>query len=304
MFAIYDTETNGLPDGNDFSKVYMTQIAIIITDGNKNYEEVEYMINGDFEISQEITDITGITKQMTIDNGISFANAWKTINKLLEKHNCKYIIAHNNRFDNAVIKQEYKRLHNIKDMNIKENPHQEEINRLIRHIEDYNILSSRFINKIKYNLRMLRAINSFLIFNSDKNIEYITKYIFNIYNDIKSKNKLFGDKFFQLVPIDSLNDIFRKEITVPSVNEIRSKLKQENIKGLSKLNKTDLLELFYDWFDIEESKYFIENHKLETIYNYLHEKPYIQKHTALDDCWVLQKALSKINYNISNYVCL
>ena len=116
--------------------------------------------------------------------------------------------------------------------------------------------------------------------------------------------KLFGDKFFQLVPIDSLNDIFRKEITVPSVNEIRSKLKQENIKGLSKLNKTDLLELFYDWFDIEESKYFIENHKLETIYNYLHEKPYIQKHTALDDCWVLQKALSKINYNISNYVCL
>ena len=303
MYAIYDTETNGLPDGNDFSKVYMTQIAIIITDGKKNFEEVEYMINGNFEISQEITDITGITKQMTIDNGISFANVWKTINKLLEKYNCKYIIAHNNRFDNAVIKQEYKRLYNIPDIDIKENPHQVEIDRLIRNIEDYNILTSRFINKIKYNLRMLRTINSFLILNSDKNKEYITRWIFNIYNDIKSKNKLFCDKFFQLVPIDSLNDIFRKQIKVPSVNEIRSKLKQKNIKGLSKLNKKDLLDLFYDLFDIEETKYFIKNHKLETIYNYLHSVPYIQKHTALDDCWVLQKSLTKINYNVSDCVC-
>ncbi len=39
MFAIFDTETNGLPDGNDFSKVHMTQIAIIITDGEKSVIE-------------------------------------------------------------------------------------------------------------------------------------------------------------------------------------------------------------------------------------------------------------------------
>lgn len=305
MYAIFDTETNGLPDGNDFSKVHMTQIAIIITDGKNNYEELELMINGDFKISQEITNITGITKQMTIDTGISFGNAWDIINDLLEKYDCKYIIAHNNRFDNNMIKQEYRRLHNIKKVeHVKENQHQEEIDRLIMLIQDYNILSKRFINKIKYNLKILRTINRFLIFNNNKSEEYITTSIFSIYNKIKSQNKLFGDKFFQLVPIDSLNDIFRQEISSGNVSEIKTLLKNDGVKGLSKLKKQDLLELFYDWFDVQEKNYFIKNHKLETIYNYLHDKPYVQKHTALDDCWVLQKALSKINYNISNYVCL
>ena len=106
MYAIFDTETNGLPNGNDFSKVYMTQIAIIITDGKRNYVEKEYIVKGDFTISQEITDLTGITKQITEEQGISFEEIWNIINAniggdtpekfqaFLDKHDYKFNFAY------------------------------------------------------------------------------------------------------------------------------------------------------------------------------------------------------------------
>lgn len=300
MYAIFDTETNGLPKGDDFSDVYMTQIALIITDGKVNFEEIEILIKGDYYISQEITKLTGITKELVDKKGIKFSLAWGLINDLLEKYNVKYIIAHNNRFDNKVINQEYRRLYNIKNKEIPNNKNQEENDKLIFNIRKMNIFSSNFMNKIKYNIKILRSLYNFLLLNNNKSLQDIYEYVFDIYSSIKKQNKIFGERFFQCIPIDSLNDIFKKVIIIPTMNDIKMKLKNKNIKGINKLKKNELFQLYYDIFNIK--KMYIENYKLETIYNYLHDEPYIQKHTALDDCWILQKSLEKINFKIIDFI--
>lgn len=321
MYCIFDTETNGLPEGNDFSNVYMTQIAIIITDGSKNYVEQEYIIKGDFEISKEITELTGITKEITEEKGISFKNVWFIINKLLDIFDCKYIIAHNMRFDKNIIKQEYKRLKNLKKYESNEDIDLEyEINKYIEKIKKYNIINEKFINKIKYDFNMLKKIYYFISCNYNQSKEFITKYIIDIYNQNKKQNKyIYNEKFFQLIPICSLNDIFRQNNNLKEKynnfsifkKEVNKIIKKKNNKdGLIKkviqeksgLKRSQLNDLYYETFNLQYYN-FLKNYKLQTIYNELHKIPYIQTHTALDDCYILQKSLQKVEFNIINCIC-
>ena len=111
MFFIFDTETTGLPKNNwDFSDVYMTQIGYIITDGKRILHKDEYYIKGNYEIPQKIIKLNGITKEMTDKEGKSFQEVFNIIDDILSKYKCKYIIAHNVKFDTKMFSQEYKRL--------------------------------------------------------------------------------------------------------------------------------------------------------------------------------------------------
>jgi len=68
--CILDTETNGLPIRNDFSSVSMLELAYIIVDLDLNIiKEKNYLIKGKFEVPEIITQLTGITKQMTNEKG-------------------------------------------------------------------------------------------------------------------------------------------------------------------------------------------------------------------------------------------
>ena len=244
-YCIFDTETNGLPFKNDYSNVYMTQIAIIITNGRKNFIEKEYLVKGDFEVSSVITELTGITKEMTDKNGQSFSVIWNDINKLLKKYNCSLSIAHNSYFDMNVIKQEYRRMKNLKFGNFGEQDLTEELE-ILSELNSFNIFNKTFFNKYKYKKELLKQMLEILSKNKS-NINGVLDIIFKF----NKNKKLYNEPFFQLIPVCSLM-FFRKKIP-----------------------KTD-----------------IENYKLQTIHQYYHGD-YEQQHTALDDCWMLQRCLDE-----------
>jgi len=300
MYAIFDTETTGLPNGNDYSKIHMTQLAMIITDGETNFEEIEILINGDYEISEFITKLTGITKEMTIKYGKTFQEAWILINNLMAKYNCKFIIAHNNRFDMSVIKEEYKRLHClVHNGGSFKNNKMDDNKKLFNEIANKNIFEYNFLNKFRYNNRILKDINDYLNNNMEQSKQKIIEDVFNIYIQNKSQNKMYGEPFFQAVPIDSLNDIFKKELPTPGTRELIKILKNNNIRNTKEFNREQMIETYNQ---IYINNQIIKNYRLETIHNFLYKEKYIQKHTALDDCWMLQRALNKCSRRIFSYL--
>lgn len=110
--CILDTETTGLPSkGNDFSKVNMTELAYIIVDIDFNIiKEKNFLIKGDYEIPEIITQLTGITKELTDKFGIPLSKAAHEFYRDLKF--CEFIVAHNLRFDYGMIKKEFKSLEN------------------------------------------------------------------------------------------------------------------------------------------------------------------------------------------------
>ncbi len=102
---IFDTETNGLPVDNDFSKVSIIEIAYVVVDGNLNViKEENFLVDGLFVISEEITNITGITKALTREKGIEFGKIARIMFDDLKK--CQFIMAHNLRFDFGATRKE------------------------------------------------------------------------------------------------------------------------------------------------------------------------------------------------------
>ena len=110
--CILDTETTGLPaKGGDFSKVNMAELAYIITDLDLNIiKESNFLIKGDYEIPEIITQLTGITKELTDEQGIPLDKA--LFNFYKDLRDCEFIVAHNLRFDVGMIKKEIQSLKN------------------------------------------------------------------------------------------------------------------------------------------------------------------------------------------------
>ena len=105
--CILDTETNGLPIGNDFSKVNMIELGYIIMDTDMNIlKKQNFLVKGKFEIPEIITELTGITKEMTINEGKYLECVLKEFYKDIK--DCEFIVAHNMRFDYNVLKKEFK----------------------------------------------------------------------------------------------------------------------------------------------------------------------------------------------------
>lgn len=255
MFCYLDAETNGLPDENySFNEVYMTQMAYIITDGKNIFIKKEFLIKGNYEISEEITKLTGITKVMTEKEGIDFSKVWEIFDTDLRKYNVDYIIAHNMNFDSRVVKIEYKRMKNL-DNNKKKDYQEEEIDLIMfNKLKDTNKFNWSFLNQYKYDTKILNNLD--IILKNNENKDLIIKDIIDLLENTKMNYKNYRDKFFKTIHIDSL-PLFRK---------------------LYKKSE-------------------IGNHKLQTIHNHI-VGPYVQKHTALDDCYMLKNCIDKIDFNI------
>ena len=101
-FAIIDIETTG----GSAKREKITEIAIVIFDGEKIIDSFESLVNPQRSIPPFITNITGITNDMLKD-APKFYEIAKKIVDITE--DCIFV-AHNSRFDFAFIRQEFQDL--------------------------------------------------------------------------------------------------------------------------------------------------------------------------------------------------
>ena len=118
-FCFLDTETNGLsPKTNN-----IIEIGWVITDKYLNVLKQEnLLINGDFEISEFIKNLTGITKERTISDGVALKVAFEKLYNDINQ--CTFIVAHNIMFDYKMILGE---INNLFKNNRNEMEHYEKI---------------------------------------------------------------------------------------------------------------------------------------------------------------------------------
>ncbi len=102
MYAVIDVETTGLNSKNE----KITEIAIIIHDGEKITDEFSSLVNPEKPIPYKITMLTGINNKM-IAEAPKFHEIAKKIIELTEG---KIIVGHNVAFDYGFIKNEYAQL--------------------------------------------------------------------------------------------------------------------------------------------------------------------------------------------------
>jgi DNA polymerase III subunit epsilon len=101
-YAIIDVETTGGAARNE----RITEIAIVVHDGEKVLETFSTLINPERQIPWNITRITGISNEMVTD-APKFFEVAKQIVQLTEN---AIFIAHNVRFDYEFIREEFMRL--------------------------------------------------------------------------------------------------------------------------------------------------------------------------------------------------
>ena len=101
-YAIVDIETTGGKATRD----RITEIAIVVHDGEKVIDQWESLINPECYIPYGITQLTGITQDM-VNDAPKFYEVAKTI---VEKTEGAVFVAHNVRFDYSFVKEEFRRL--------------------------------------------------------------------------------------------------------------------------------------------------------------------------------------------------
>ena len=102
MYAIIDIETTGGSPEKD----KITEIAIIIHNGNRIVEHFSTLINPERSIPQFISKLTGISNEM-VCQAPTFAQVAKRIVEITAN---KIFIAHNVSFDYNFIRNEFKQL--------------------------------------------------------------------------------------------------------------------------------------------------------------------------------------------------
>lgn len=102
MYAIIDVETSGMTSTN----CKITDIAIIIHDGEKIIEEFQSLVNPERKISRKITQLTGIDNEM-VRRAPKFFEIAKHVHLMTEN---KVFVAHNVSFDYNVIRREFEEL--------------------------------------------------------------------------------------------------------------------------------------------------------------------------------------------------
>jgi len=101
-YAIIDVETTG----GKASRCRITEIGIVIFDGEKVVETYESLINPETWIPAGIVELTGITQEM-VKTAPKFHEVARRIIELTED---RIFVAHNSRFDYDFVKEEFRRL--------------------------------------------------------------------------------------------------------------------------------------------------------------------------------------------------
>ncbi len=102
MYAIVDLETTG----GSAVRSRITEVAVIIHDGEKEITEYQSLINPGREIPTNISRLTGITNQM-VEAAPSFAEVADRIDELTK--DCIFV-AHNVNFDYGFLRESFQRL--------------------------------------------------------------------------------------------------------------------------------------------------------------------------------------------------
>ena len=102
MYAIIDIETTGTSAA--YGKI--TEIAIVLHNGESTTETYTTLINPECNIPFQITRLTGITNEMVADA----PKFYEVAKKIIELTAGQIFVAHNAMFDYSFIKEEYKRL--------------------------------------------------------------------------------------------------------------------------------------------------------------------------------------------------
>lgn len=209
---IFDTETSGLPKKQrDFSEVKMLELGYLKLDEDLNIiNENRYLVRVDIEVPEIITKLTGITNEELNKNGEELENILNTF--LVDIKDADILIAHNNRFDLGMLRQEYC---NIKSEYLFDNYIYKKIN-----LDSLEIFK-KCINKkdiINYKLQTIfnyynkeefiqthRALDDcYMIHNCLLKIKDINN--FNSYNFYLEK------KFnFKKYPKSSLKDVYKRD---------------------------------------------------------------------------------------------
>jgi len=101
-YAIIDIETTGLNPGRD----RITEVAILIHDGQQVIDELITLVNPEVRIPYRIRELTGITDAL-VENAPRFCEVARNI---LDITNDCIFVAHNAPFDYGFIRAEYARL--------------------------------------------------------------------------------------------------------------------------------------------------------------------------------------------------
>ena len=102
MYAIIDVETTGT--GASYGKI--TEIAIVLHNGEAVTETYNTLINPECNIPWNITRLTGITNDMVA----GAPKFYEVAKKIVELTAGRIFVAHNAQFDYSFIKEEFKRL--------------------------------------------------------------------------------------------------------------------------------------------------------------------------------------------------
>lgn len=101
-YAIIDIETTGGRANRD----KITEIAIVLHDGEKVIDTFESLINPECKIPYGITNLTGISQNMVADA----PKFYEVAKKVVEITTGAVFVAHNVRFDYGFIQEEFRRL--------------------------------------------------------------------------------------------------------------------------------------------------------------------------------------------------
>lgn len=102
LYAVIDLETTG----GKASRDRITEIGIVLHDGNKVLDQWESLINPETYIPWGITELTGISQAMVADAPKFFEVA----KKIVEMTEGAIFVAHNARFDYSFLCEEFRRL--------------------------------------------------------------------------------------------------------------------------------------------------------------------------------------------------
>ena len=101
-YAVIDVETTG----GRANRERITEIAIVLHDGEKIVDTFSSLVNPERVIPYNITQLTGITQEM-VEEAPKF---YEIARKIVEMTEGAIFVAHNVRFDYSFIREEFKRL--------------------------------------------------------------------------------------------------------------------------------------------------------------------------------------------------